>query len=308
MDVARARVQAAEALGWKIGFLGMDGLAGLEDDLRGMRASGALSDSHFDYLMDCFDFKKALSFPGAASIAVIACPSPLRVLSFEIGGARREFLLPPVFAERESFETEAMVLLKGVLAEDGGSSAQVDLPEKLAAARAGIARIGRNRLAYVEGMGSFARLACFVMNRPAGAGGWAEVAEPDSCAACGACERNCPSGAIRGGSRPLPYERCLCHWNEETEADFPDWIDPNWHNALIGCMRCQDACPLDAPFTRSAPRGPSFDAEETEAILGAGEGGEIPDWLEPKLSSCGLWRHKKVLGRNLRALLGASQR
>jgi epoxyqueuosine reductase len=308
MDMTKACRSAAESRGWKIGFLGIDRLDGLEGDLCGMVASGALTGEHLEYLMACYDFGKARSFPGAASIAVIARPSPLRILSFESGGARREFLLPPVFAERESFETEALALLTASLAENGGSAAQVDLPEKLAAARAGIARIGRNRIAYAEGMGSFLRLACFVMDRGAGEGTWAEVEEPDSCATCGACERSCPSGAIRGGSLPLLYGRCLCHWNEETKEDFPDWIDPGWHNALVGCMRCQEVCPLNAPFMRSALIGPSFDARETDAILGSGEGREMPGGLEPKLASCGLWRHRKALGRNLRSLLGVVQR
>ncbi len=281
-------------------------LAFLRGDLDEMRSSALLDQSHYAYLMDCFETLAEQTLSGAASILILACPSPALILSICHSGRRRDVLLPPTFAERGFFEAGGLALLGPVLAAAGGSIAVAELPSKLLAAHTGLARIGRNRLAYVEGMGSCLRLAAFIADRDCGDDGWGEVAMPDACAACGACARACPSGAIGEPDRPLDYSRCLCHWNEEVEGAFPAWIQPAWHNALMGCLLCQRACPLNLPFLRTPARGPSFNEEETRAILESVGGKPIPEGLRPVLEACGLWRHRSLLGRNLRALLDLS--
>ncbi len=264
-----------------------------------MRESGAIDERHYRYLMDCYDFKAATIFPGASSLVILAALCRLLRLSFVMGGERRIVDLPPGFAERNVIEAEALVAFGELLAAEGKRIARIELPEKLAAARSGLARVGRNGIAYVDGMGSFLRLACFVTDYPFKESAWRAVSEPEACASCGACVRACPSGAIRGGGMPVAYERCLCHWNEETEGPFPSWIDGSWHNAAIGCMRCQAVCPLDAPFKKIAADGPAFDEAETEAILSGGPYGAA---LRAKLESCGLWKHRALLPRNLGVL------
>ncbi len=299
MDTQRSLAEAAAARGWRIAFLAPGRIGDLEAEIARMLESGAIAEGHYRYLMDCYEFKAAAAFPAAAGIVVLAAPSRLRRLSLVMGGERRVVDLPPGFAERNVVEAEALDAFGEILAAEGKRIARVELPEKLAAARSSLARIGRNGIAYVDGMGSFLRLACFVTDRPFEESAWRAVSEPEACASCGACVRACPTGAIRGGGMPVAYERCLCHWNEETEGPFPSWIDGSWHNAAIGCMRCQAVCPLDAPFKKGAAPGPSFDQAETDAILSGGPYGEA---LRAKLVSCGLWKHRALLPRNLLAL------
>ena len=61
----------------------------------------------------------------------------------------------------------------------------------------------------------------------------------------------------------------LSFGTNEKEPDFPYWaqLQPDWHNALIGCMRCQFVCPVDRPYLRKIVAGPSFSEEETGLIL-----------------------------------------
>jgi len=57
---------------------------------------------------------------------------------------------------------------------------------------------------------------------------------------------------------PIPYfdNRFLIHaenwlgFLNEMEPDFPYWVQlqPDWHNALIGCMRCQFMYPVNKPY------------------------------------------------------------
>lgn len=290
--------------GWKAGIADAGRLDRLEADILDLGRSGAVSREQLDYLLGCWDFGAARAFPGRASLVVVACPSPPRNLVFAYRGASVSALLPPVFAERESFQESALDALRTVLDPAGHRVEPVALPAKLLAARTGLARIGRNRIAYVEGMGSFARLAVFAAGIEAGGDPWMDVLQPERCRSCGACERACPPRILKDDGRPLPFGKCICYLNEEVEEAFPADLDPAWHNAVIGCMRCQEACPLDAPFAAAA--GPSFDEAETGTILGWKRGDDaagLPETLARKLAECGLLRHLDLLPRNLGALL-----
>ena len=45
----------------------------------------------------------------------------------------------------------------------------------------------------------------------------------------------CPTKAIRQDRFLISAEQCLTFFNEKPD-DFPEWVNPVWHNCLIGCM------------------------------------------------------------------------
>jgi epoxyqueuosine reductase len=293
------------ARGWKVRCAPAGRIGDLESEIRSLRDTGKMSEAHYALCLDCWDFSAARAFPGPASILVAASPSRTRRLDFHAGARRVEAVLPPIFAERFSFKASVIECLSSILGPAGRHASPARLPEKLLAARTGLARIGRNRLAYVDGMGSYCRLGAFLVDLPFPDDGWEEALRPSACADCGACERACPSGALKQGGERFDHDRCLCYLNEETAEPFPAWAEGAWHHAFMGCMRCQEACPLDAAYRGLVEEGPSFDPGETEAILSMGPEaaeGDLPPSLREKIAECGLSKLLFLLPRNLKAL------
>jgi epoxyqueuosine reductase len=59
----------------------------------------------------------------------------------------------------------------------------------------------------------------------------------------------------------------LTHFNER-ENFIPEWINPAWHNSLLGCMICQQACPLDQKLLEKIEeRSETFTDIETDEII-----------------------------------------
>jgi epoxyqueuosine reductase len=128
-----------------------------------------------------------------------------------------------------------------------------------------------------------------------------------SCAACKACHHACPTGCI-----PFPdegvvidAERCLTYLNE-WEGEWPEWLNHNAHNCLVGCMCCQLVCPANKYYLGPQAVVEEFDREETDAVLKNLPENELPEPLRAKLSRLDLEGYSTVLGRNLRALVRAS--
>ena len=130
---------------------------------------------------------------------------------------------------------------------------------------------------------------------------WGEPEQLERCERCSACLRACPGGAIRADRFLLQTDRCLTTVNE-SEEPFPDWVDPAWHHAAVGCLRCQQSCPENAAVELRIAGAEVFDEAETAAILtGAGDHGPA---VREKLARCGLDYSPSLIARNLRALLG----
>jgi epoxyqueuosine reductase len=309
---ARLAIDCLKALaehGWKVRSVPAGRIGDLDSEIRSLRDSGMISDDHYALCMDCWDFTTTRGLTDAASLLIVASPSRTRRLAFHTETRRVTTVLPPIFAERFSFKASVMECLSSILGPAGHSALPARLPEKLLAARTGLARIGGNHIAYVDGMGSYCRLGSFIADMPFPDDGWGEILRPDACADCGACERACPSGALGGGGDRFDHGRCLCYLNEETADPFPAWTEQAWHHAFMGCMRCQEACPLNADFRGAVAEGPFFDANETEAILSMSpltREEELPQPLREKIAECGLSSLLSVLPRNLRALLDKS--
>lgn len=254
------------------------------------------------YLRGCLDFSVAERDPALRSIVIAASPSPQARLVFRRGGRALAVRLGPIMADRiEILETVKRISAE-VLAPEGFRTAPVVLPKKSLAVHGGLARYGRNNLAFVPEMGTFHRLTAFATDAPCPGDPWQELEQLERCDRCSACARRCPTGAIEEDRFVLRAERCLAFFNEKP-PEFPAWLEPGWHHCVIGCMTCQLLCPENrAVRGRFEDRG-EFSEEETLLLLEPRPAEELPGDLVAKLRRAGLLPYLAVLPRNLRALL-----
>jgi epoxyqueuosine reductase len=206
---------------------------------------------------------------GARTIIVLAVPQPVVRLVFRWQGKDRPAEIAPGYFYRTD-ETCAEELLKNTLAAAGYEMVRANLALKTLAVRGGLAEYGRNNIAYVPGMGSFIRLVAFYSDCPCEEDGWCGYRVMSTCADCSICSRNCPTGCFDAERFLIHAENCLGFLGQR-QPDFPYWVrlQPDWENALVGCMRCQFDCPVNRPYIENIREGPSFSEEETRQVLDA---------------------------------------
>jgi epoxyqueuosine reductase len=191
-----------------------------------------------------------------------------------------------------------------VVGKEGYKVATPVLPLKLLATRSGLAEYGRNNITYVSGMGSFTRLAAVYSDMPCKEDGWQEARMMKRCENCDLCRKACPTGAIPQGRFLLRAERCLTFHNENKGSiPFPGWIKPSWHNALVGCLTCQNACPENRPFLKSVGETAEFNEEETRLLVKGTPREQISAPTMEKLKLLSLTDYYDELPRNLSVLL-----
>ena len=237
------------------------------------------------------------------------------------------FIIPPTYFEQET-ENLVRELLAGVLEPAGYRVAEAVLPKKLLAVRSGLAAYGKNNISYVPGMGSFYGLVAVYSDLPPQEENWREPQMMESCQNCSACLRHCPVGAIpsappfdpsaglransaQGGLRTgsserflLHAERCITFHNEKAgDVPFPAWIDPSWHNCLIGCLHCQKVCPQNKEFLHWVEERVEFSQEETALLLQGVALDQLPPGTAKKLEQSDVVELLDVLPRNLGVLL-----
>jgi epoxyqueuosine reductase len=91
----------------------------------------------------------------------------------------------------------------------------------------------------------------------------------------------------------------------EGEDDFPGWVDPSWHNCLIGCMHCQAVCPENKPNRDLVSEMGVFTETETRMILQGLPKDELPHETSSKLAKLYMLEDYHHLPRNLDALIRA---
>lgn len=245
---------------------------------------------------------------GGTAVAV-AKPVPAHLVHFLVDGGTIDGLLPPTYVRyRATFEE-----VRRDLAGHGLPGARVEhigWPVKAVAARLGLVRYGRNNVTYTPGLGSYVQICCFLTDAalPTTDRTVHAPALLDECTSCGICASACPTGAIDGERVLLHAERCLTCLNENTGA-WPSWLPAAAHHCLLGCLYCQQACPVNGPL-EVVDTGLEFSEEESRSLLVAGEGGSgrAETGIRFKLAWLGQPYAEPVLGRNLRALLNARRR
>lgn len=162
--------------------------------------------------------------------------------SHRINGARRE-------------------LMKQFIARQGGQVfGDLFVPDRLAAAMAGVADFGRNNFAYAGKLGSFICITSLVVDLEL------ECDAPTlSCKCppdCRRCIEACPSRALYEPFR-LNAGKCLAFNAFFTNAergdglsdDIPPEIRPHMGQQVHGCDLCQEACPRNQAALK-APKAP----------------------------------------------------
>ena len=248
------------------------------------------------------DFSVTKKYPSIQSFIVIATPSPEIELIFKHHEKTYRLNIPPHYSDRLKVTGNIKNITSQVFNTNGYQTFSVVLPKKLLAVRSGLAKYGKNNLSYVPGMGSYFRLTVFASDLPCDHDSWQDLQLLDRCNKCRACQNNCPTGAITAAQFIIKAERCLTYHNEQLES-FPEWINLNSHNSVIGCIRCQNICPENKKYKSVTLGKEKFSEKETQFILSGIPFEELPERLQLKINNLSLLRYYKHLPRNLKILI-----
>jgi epoxyqueuosine reductase len=243
-------------------------LSDLQEGIEGSYAQGLLDHEFYLERLAGFEFKPPASLPEAKSLIVIAVPRPQCKVVFNWHGNALSLILPPTYAGYDETRKQVEELLTALLVPHGYRVARVTLSMKLLAVRSGLGFYGRNNICYVPAMGSFHQLVAVCSDIPCSEDDWHDALMMERCQNCIACLHHCPTGAIAADRFLLHAERCVVFHNEKAgNVPFPAWIDPSWHNCLVGCLVCQRVCPQNKGFLDWVEGTEVFSQEETALIL-----------------------------------------
>ncbi len=292
-----------EAKGWTGGIVPVARLRDLERDLSVLQEQGLIFKEVEELYLDNFKFDAPQELPGARSIIVVAVPQPKRRIHFAYHGKDLATIVPPTYANAWGVINNVRSALEEITSAEGGRFERASLPLKTLAARTGVAKYGRNNITYIPEHGSFHRLVAYYTDLDLGLDQWQERESLPACKTCDLCQNACPASVISRDRFVIRVERCLTFLNElPADRPFPPEVRPEWHNAIVGCMRCQEACPYDQKVKGWIEVGESFSEEETEYLLKGDFSDPSSKAMNERLERNGL--DLTVFPRNLVALLG----
>jgi epoxyqueuosine reductase len=282
--------------------ISVDHLDELREEIEKVNRDGLFDASFYQENLTKFKYRLPEDLPDAKSIIVVAKPQPAITTIFHWRGGTVPLIIPPAYADRAEIDAQALSILNDVLQPETYRFTKVQLPIRSLAAHSGLVMYGRNNLTYMPKFGSYHRLTAFFSDLPCQEDQWQDREVMAGCDNCQACLVSCPTGAISADRFLLKAEKCLSYHNEkESNVAFPSWVDPGAHNALVGCMRCQRACPYNKGVNGWAEVRGEFTEEETAYLLEGKFTGDEAAAMGAKLKTVGL--DLNFFPRNLAALL-----
>jgi epoxyqueuosine reductase len=302
---ARERLLSClDAEGCTARLVPVERLADLREAIEDRHRKREFDEGFYQERLAGFTYELPSAVADARSLFVVAVPQAKVRVTFTWKGRPVETIVPPTYLHWQETDRRIEGIAREVLEPFGFCVAQIPLPKKTLAVGSGLARYGRNNITYVPGLGSFHRLVALASDLPSEEGAWLGLEAMEHCGHCSACLRACPTGAIGEDRFLLHAERCLTFWNEKPpDVPFPSWIAPSWHNALVGCLACQRACPENRDVFSRVEEGPSFDEEATALFLKGICAAELASETVAKLKQADLVDFLDVLPRNLGALV-----
>ena len=270
-------------------------------DILSLKDGDLLDQELYDMYLAKYRYAPPDSLPSALSLIIVAVPTTGTKVTFCHAGKEYRCTVPPTYADANIIDKKVRTLLEEALLECRVVKAIV--PYKTLATRTGLAKYGRNNIAYAGNFGSFHRLTAFFTEADLETDQWQEREVMPECDDCDLCLKACPTGAIRKDRFLLEADRCLTFHNEMPgERAFPPRIKRSAHHAIVGCMRCQEACPMNRGHLGSFSEGGVFSEEETDYLLKGDYQNDDAEEIMEKLEVFGL--DLSIFPRNLIALLG----
>lgn len=297
--------QWADERGYKVAWGEIGLLAQVRADVLRRREIGQIDSEFFD---------ERLRWVGAPepdrsafqSVILIAIRRPAHAIEFQFDSGVMQAIAPPTYVDYDRTlervrQDLAQSALWGLRVEPARTSF------KTLASLLGLARFGRNNLAYVDGFGSYCELVAVITDAVLPAAGaqprdMLETILP-ACRKCRLCLDACPTSAIGAERVLLKAERCVTRFNEVPGA-VPDGIPVTQSDCLLGCMECQTVCPYNRGKLETVVSGVSFTKEETSALLAGSDAAGDAAWrsADEKLESLELATCAEFFGRNLASL------
>ena len=111
----------------------------------------------------------------------------------------------------------------------------------------------------------------------------------------------------------IEFTQCLVSFSVKCSPVkmCPKWapqLAPEWHNCIVGCIRCQAACPENKPFLKSVGETVEFTEQETKLLLQGTPPEELPADIVAKMKALSLMDYYSELPRNLGVLLLVNRR
>ncbi|MFX0039274.1 MAG: 4Fe-4S double cluster binding domain-containing protein [Candidatus Heimdallarchaeota archaeon] len=298
--IIRNFYKSLESKGYKGKIVSAEHLPDLSKPIQNFREQNLLDPKFYEEYKSFFEIEPDIEFPEIRSLFIISVPVPQFEAKFHWNKKEISLLIPPTYLYGLKIINEMIDLVSEILEPTGYKVAYARLPQKTLAVRSGLAEYGRNNITYIPRMGSFHRLTTLYSDFPTPEDNWQELKMMDLCKECSACTRKCPTGAIPTDRFLLRAEYCLTYHNEQPpEVSFPEWIDPSWHNCLVGCLHCQKVCPANKKVKNWTEKGPEFNEEETNRILEGIILDDLPKEAKQKIEKFDLVNYFEVLPRNL---------
>jgi len=238
------------------------------------------------------------------SLILVVMPSPKVMLQFNYYGKPVHCTVPPIYTDEHINENRVLRYISDYLAPLGFSAPKtIMLPQKLLAVHCGLSRYGRNNICYNDEFGSYMQMTSYVSDLPCDQTTWFPIRRMEACDNCHACVTACPTGAIDSGRQLINSDRCITFFNE-LPGEFPEWLDKDAHNSIVGCMKCQNCCPANAHNKNNIAMGVTFTEEETTEFLNHKIDEPYTGSLAAKIEATGILPEiTHILPRNLALLL-----
>ena len=289
-----------EEKGYKGKIVSAKHIPELRQDIRKHHEAKLIDPEFYEDYKFCFEFETNVDFADIKSLFIISVPQPQYEAVFHWNNTKISLFIPPTYLYGGKIIDQMIEFLSEILKPGGYNVAYARLPQKTLAVCSGLAEYGRNNITYIPGMGSFYRLTTLYSDFPTEEDNWQELQMMEMCRECSACTQKCPTGAIPNDRFLLRVERCITFHNENPpEVPFPDYIDPKWHNCLIGCLLCQKVCPVNKKVINWTESGPEFSGDETKLILHGTSFDDLPVETKEKIERFDLVNFYELLPRNL---------
>ncbi len=289
-----------ENAGFKMKIFEAGHLDEIRNDFEDLVNNGFLDKDFYRNSLSHFKYEYKNVMENAKYVILVAAPQYKSIVKFKTESGEIPAVIPPTY-NYPSIDKRITDILSTFHAKNNCRLARISLPMKLLAVRSGLGQYGRNNICYIPGSGSFNRLLAFITDCCLGEDSWGGISTMKSCEACSACVDSCPTGAVGTGQFLINALKCITNYNEELDP-IPGWMDPGCHNAIVGCMKCQSACPHNAGLIDMTDEEIFFDTLETHLILDGAEFGSLPAETRSKISSIGMEPYYSLLPRNINLL------